>query len=84
MSDPEEVHVKLSAAGRLLIPARLRKSLGLHVGDELLLTRDADRLVITSRTAALRRAQAAATKFRTDESEVDGLIADRRAEATND
>lgn len=80
----EEIKVKVSAAGRVLIPARFRKALGLEEGDELLLHQEDDRLVLTSRTAALRRAQAMARKYRKAESEVDELLAERRAEAARE
>ena len=81
----EEVKVKVSASGRVLIPARFRRALGLADGDELLLSREGDRLVLTSRTAALRRAQALAAQYRgADESEVDALLAARRAEAARE
>lgn len=80
----EDVRVKVSAGGRVLIPARMRKALGIEEGDELFVSYDEDRLILTSRTAALRDAQTLAKKFRTDRSPADELIEERSREAARD
>lgn len=69
--------------GRTVIPAALREELGLRDGDELLWEIRDGELVVTTRTAQLRRAQALFRKYvPTDAPSVaDELIAERRAES---
>ncbi len=49
---------RLGKAGRLVIPARLRKELGIEAGDELILRLDAEGLHVSTPAQALARAQA--------------------------
>lgn len=75
---------RMTYGGRIVIPAHFRKALGVREGDELLISREDDRLILTSRSAALKRAQALAKKFRTERSPADELIEQRRREAAGD
>jgi AbrB family looped-hinge helix DNA binding protein len=71
--------------GRAVIPIALREQLGLKDGDQLVwMVRD-DELIVTTRRAQLRRAQATVQKFiPATVSLVDELLADRRAEQTSE
>ena len=77
--------VRLSENGRILIPASIRKELGLVTGEELLLTVDGSDLRISTRAAGIRRAQEMLEKYVAGKpSMADELIAERRAEAARE
>ncbi len=70
---------KIGANGRLVIPAGVRKALGLAPGDEVLLRLEDGEVRIISRQAALRRARARVAKYAKDgRSWTDELIEERR------
>ena len=78
----ETVKVKLSEGGRIVIPAEYRRALGLHIGDEILMTLDDDGLRLCTRRQAIRRVQEMVRgTLPPGRSLVDELIAERRAEA---
>ncbi len=70
--------------GRTVIPASLREQLGIKDGDQLLWEIQDGQLVVTTRTAQLRKAQARFQRQVPSDapSLADELIAERRAEAT--
>lgn len=72
--------------GRTVIPAALREQLGMRDGDQLLWELRDGELVVTTRAAKLRRAQALFRKYVPADapSVADELIAERRAESTDD
>jgi AbrB family looped-hinge helix DNA binding protein len=74
--------VKLGANGRVVIPAEYRKALGLSEGDDLLLRLEDGELRLSSRAAAIRRAQAIVRRRVPEGVSLSGeLIEERRAEA---
>ena len=73
--------VKLGPQGRLVIPAAVRRRLGLAPGDEMALRVDDERLVLEPRAAAAARAQGMFKDLSTEASVVDELIEERRSEA---
>ena len=76
---------KLSASGRIVLPAKIRVSLGLQEGDELLISIADGEIRITPKALALQNALVLARKHLSDSPGLsDALIADRRAEATRD
>lgn len=76
---------KLSANGRIVLPAKIRASLGLKEGDELLISIADGEIRITPKALALQNALALARKHLSDSPSLsDALIADRRAEAADD
>ena len=77
--------VRISDGGRVVIPADIRRTLGLKDGD-VVHVRVVDReVVITSAREALRHARSIARKYVTPgQSLADELIADRRREAQSD
>jgi AbrB family looped-hinge helix DNA binding protein len=74
--------MKMSEGGRVVIPAEIRRSLGLKEGDTVLFELRDGEAVITTRRARLERARALVRKHVPEGvSLVDELIAERRAEA---
>lgn len=57
MTKTLESKVRLTEGGRVVIPAKLREELGLHVGDELLLRVEEGELRFITRQQAVARAQ---------------------------
>ena len=72
---------RLVDGGRIILPAPMRKAMGLETGDTVLLELKGDALIVRSAKSALRRLQARARTFASGGSVVDELIAERRAEA---
>jgi AbrB family looped-hinge helix DNA binding protein len=78
----EPLRAKIGQGGRIVIPADLRKALGVGVGDELLLRVEDGELRAATRRAALKKAQAVVRRFVPEGVRLsDELIADRRREA---
>jgi AbrB family looped-hinge helix DNA binding protein len=76
---------KIIAGGKIVLPAELRRELGLKEGDTVLVDRDGETLRIRSRAAAIREAQAIVRRYVPEGvSLVDELIAERRAEASRE
>ena len=74
--------VKLDAAGRLLIPAELRKALGVQPGEYLIMSvEDGDLRAWTFAQGVRRAREVVAKHVPPDVSLVDELIAERRGEA---
>lgn len=79
------VRTKLTQGGRIVIPAEMRKRLGMEIGDSLNIEIRNDSLQVTTMRAALRRIQKQLKKhIPPGVSLVDELIADRRKEAANE
>jgi AbrB family looped-hinge helix DNA binding protein len=78
-------HTTIAAGGRIVIPARLRRELGLRPGDRVILDVDAGELRVRSLDAAIRRAQElVAEHVPASVSLADELIRDRREEAARE
>ena len=76
------IAAKMDRAGRLLLPQRFRSELGLADGSEVLLSLENGEIRLTTRAAALKKAQDALQQFRPPvEGVVDSFLADRREEA---
>ena len=78
--------VKVSASGRIVIPAAFRKELGLRTGDDLLIQFEDGCLHLRTRAQGLKRAQEIVGKYlgRGGPSMADELIAERHAEAARE
>jgi AbrB family looped-hinge helix DNA binding protein len=77
--------VELGAAGRLVIPAKMRTALGMKVGDRLNICLEGNELRIFTHKEGLRRAQELVKSFVPERvSLVDDLIAERRREAAKE
>lgn len=76
-------HAKIADGGRVVIPAAMRKRLGLHIGDEVLLDVEEGELRMRALSAAISQAQATVRQYvDKDERLSDELIQDRRREAS--
>lgn len=73
--------VKIGPQGRLVVPAGVRRQLGIEAGDELSLHVDGESIVLEPRVAAVARARGMYRHLATDVSVADDLIAARREEA---
>ncbi|HLW85184.1 MAG TPA: AbrB/MazE/SpoVT family DNA-binding domain-containing protein [Candidatus Sulfotelmatobacter sp.] len=77
-----ERRARVSAGGRIVIPASFRKALGINPGDEVVLRIEDDELRITTLKARIERAQRLVRRHvKPGTSLVDELIADRRRAA---
>ena len=77
----DSIEVTIGPQGRLVVPAPLRRELGLEAGDVLVARAEGDRLVLEPRSAVLSRIRARYAVVPKGVSLVDDLIAERRAEA---
>ena len=74
--------VRVGPKGRVVVPAPIRKQLGLEEGTELMARVEGDGIVLEPRSAAIRRLQAHVREVVPEGvSLVDELIAERREEA---
>lgn len=81
MPERQTIDVIVGPQGRLVVPAPLRRRLGIEAGDVLVARADDDRLVLERRDAILARIRARLAVVPTDVSLADELIAERREEA---
>jgi AbrB family looped-hinge helix DNA binding protein len=78
------VEVRIGKQGRLVIPAELRRALGVQAGDWLLAREDEGRFILEKRERVLARVKERFASVPSDVSLADELIAERRAEALCD
>ena len=82
INHPTAERVVIDAAGRLVIPARFRRAMGIRGRDTVVVGMVGDSLRIHTVDGALERLQRMARRKRTDRtSAVDAFIAERRNEA---
>lgn len=83
----EVISTKMSDGGRVVVPAKIRKRLGIAVGETILfeIHEDDNTIRLSSRKQAIRRAQEMFQKHVSPNIPlVDELIADRRREAADE
>jgi len=81
----EETRTRVSQNGRVVIPASFRKTLGINVGDEVLLRLQDNELRITTQQRRIQHAQRRARRYvKPGTSLVDELLAERREAARNE
>jgi len=73
--------VRLGKQGRLVIPAELRRALGLRPGDRLIARREGDKIVLEKKEEILRRVKERFALIPLQVDLAEELIAERRAEA---
>ncbi|MGC2210498.1 MAG: AbrB/MazE/SpoVT family DNA-binding domain-containing protein [Candidatus Korobacteraceae bacterium] len=79
------IRLRLNANGRVVIPASVRKELGVEAGDELILEKKDDSFVLTTQRHRIQRAQQRARKnLAAGASLADELIAERRKAAKSE
>lgn len=85
MSDTKRSNeVQIGPQGRVVIPAKLRKSLNLKPGDRLIAREVGESLVLERREAVEKRLHDRFRHIPKDVSLVDELLAERRAEASRE
>ena len=85
VSAPQTERVSIDSAGRLVVPAKFRKAIGLRPGDPVTVTLENNVLRITTTHDALSAARALMReKNPTGKSLVKELIAERRAESARE
>jgi AbrB family looped-hinge helix DNA binding protein len=78
----QEIRLKLSENGRVVIPAQVRKALGVEAGDEIILQRDHDAFRITTQQQRIAAARKNIRRYiKPGTRLVDELIAERREAA---
>ena len=84
-SSAKDLVTRLSAGGRVVLPARFRRALGVKPGDELLMKLTDGHLRIQSREQARKRAQDFVARLVPKGVSLSAeLIADRRREAARE
>jgi AbrB family looped-hinge helix DNA binding protein len=82
MGEPSaSVEVSLGRQGRLVIPAPLRRSMGLEEGDRLVARQEADRLVLEKPEQIKQRLKARFAQVPSERRLVEELIVERREES---
>ena len=80
-----EVKTRIGLGGRIVIPARYRKTMGTKVGDEVVLLLEGGTVRVLTPRQAVRRAQALVRRYvPSGRSLADELLEDRRREADDD
>ena len=82
MQEPVPVH--LGAKGRVVLPAPIRRALGLEEGAELLARVEADAIVLEPRAVALRRLRSFFDGVASERSLVDEVLAERRRDVARE
>ncbi|MGH9367520.1 MAG: AbrB/MazE/SpoVT family DNA-binding domain-containing protein [Thermoanaerobaculia bacterium] len=76
-----KIKTRIGLGGRIVIPARYRRTLGVGVGDEVVLLLDEEGVRVLTPRQAVRRAQKLVRRYVTaGESLADELIRERREE----
>lgn len=79
------VKTRVTQGGRIVIPAEMRKQLGIEIGEKVNVSVENNSIRILTQKEAIRKAQELVRKFVPEGvSLVDELIADRRKEAANE
>lgn len=80
-----DIATQITSGGRIVIPAELRRAMGLKDGDEVLVRLEEGELRISTRRERLKRAQAMVrSRLDADRSLADELVAERRVEAARE
>jgi AbrB family looped-hinge helix DNA binding protein len=81
----EEIRQRVNENGRVVIPAAFRRSLGIEVGDEVVLRIQDDELRITTQQRRIQRARRRARQYvKPGTSLVNELLTERREAAKNE
>lgn len=81
----QETRTRVNENGRIVIPAKFRKALGIEIGDEVVLTIEDNQLRITAQRHRIERARARAKRYLAPGTSLSKeLIADRRQAAKDE
>ncbi len=75
------IPVRIGPQGRIVVPAELRRELGLEEGTEMAIRSDGRRLILEPRAEVLRRLRRRFSKVPEGISLADGLASDRQEQA---
>jgi AbrB family looped-hinge helix DNA binding protein len=79
------IRTRLSKGGRIVIPAEMRRAMGIEVGQEVVLRLEDGELRVSTLAGAIRRAQDLVRRHVPPErSLVEELLAERRREAADE
>ncbi len=84
MAERGAIEVTIGRQGRLVVPAPLRRRLGIEAGDVLIAKAEDDRLVLERRQTILRRLRKRYAEVPADVSLADELIVQRREESARE
>jgi len=85
MSSSQEFRLRIGENGRIVIPAAVRKTLGVETGDEILLEREQDDFRITTQQRRIDRARRRIRKYiKPGTPLVDEFLAERRVAAKHE
>lgn len=77
--------IPMQENGRVVLPASLRKALGLAKGDKVLIEAEGDRLILTTARLRRKRAQEIARRYaRPGVSVVDDFLQEKRIDAARE
>ncbi len=74
---------QVSAGGRIVIPADIRRKMDIRSGDQVILSYQDGELHITTRKQRMQQAKAIVKSFAGNSSLAEQLLAERRAEAND-
>lgn len=77
-------HGRMIQGGKVVIPAELRRELGLKAGDSVVFAREGDSVVIKTYAQVVRETQQSFRAMIKHPFTVDDFIAERRAEAARE
>jgi AbrB family looped-hinge helix DNA binding protein len=81
----EEIRLRINENGRVVIPASVRKALGVEAGDEIILEREDKEFRITTQQRRIERARCRARRYvEPGTSLVEELLAERRQAAKDE
>lgn len=81
----KEVHVRIGENGRIVIPAKMRRILGVETGDEVILQPEENTVRITTRRQRIEEARRQIRRYiKPGTNAVDELIAERREAAKHE
>lgn len=85
MGETLRTTLRVADGGRVVIPAEVRKRLGVDIGSELVLTFEDDRVTLTNAKAARRRAQERVRRYVSPGRSLSReLMAERKKEAARE
>ncbi len=79
-----QAEIRVGEHGRIVIPVEIRRALSITIGSTLVARIEQDKLVLEKPDAVIQRLQSRFKQVPAGVSLVDELIAERRAEATNE
>ena len=80
----QSIDVKVAANGRMILPASVRKAMGLHGDAKVILTIEDDQVRLSPIGHGVSRAQALYREHAKQERTTDDFLTDRKAEAAAD